>query len=165
MEVDNLFQVGDKVVYPMHGAGVIESIEEKEFLGEMQKYYIIRITSNNLKIMIPINKISTSDLRLINDESTLKNILLTLNDGETNEEEMVPVKERNLIFTQKIKSGSLRKSAEVVRDLMFINDTKPLNTTEKQLLDRAKKLLVSEIALIKNISNTQADDLLNEIIN
>ncbi len=165
MEVDSLFQVGDKVVYPMHGAGVIESIEEKEFLGEMQKYYIIKITSNNLKIMIPTNKISTSDLRLINDESTLKNVLLTLNDGETNKDEMAPAKERNIIFTEKIKSGSLRKNAEVVRDLMFINDIKPLNTTEKQLLDKAKKLLVSEIALIKDITNTQADDLLMKIIN
>lgn len=160
-----MFQVGDKVVYPMHGAGVIESIEEKEFLGEMQKYYIIKITSNNLKIMIPTNKISTSDLRLINDESTLKNVLLTLNDGETNKDEMAPAKERNIIFTEKIKSGSLRKNAEVVRDLMFINDIKPLNTTEKQLLDKAKKLLVSEIALIKDITNTQADDLLMKIIN
>lgn len=165
MEVDSLFQVGDKVVYPMHGAGVIESIEEKEFLGEMQRYYIIKITSNNLKIMIPTNKISTSDLRLINDESTLKNVLLTLNDGETNKDEMAPAKERNIIFTEKIKSGSLRKNAEVVRDLMFINDIKPLNTTEKQLLDKAKKLLVSEIALIKDITNTQADDLLMKIIN
>lgn len=160
-----MFQVGDKVVYPMHGAGVIESIEEKEFLGEMQRYYIIKITSNNLKIMIPTNKISTSDLRLINDESTLKNVLLTLNDGETNKDEMAPAKERNIIFTEKIKSGSLRKNAEVVRDLMFINDIKPLNTTEKQLLDKAKKLLVSEIALIKDITNTQADDLLMKIIN
>lgn len=165
MEVDSLFQIGDKVVYPMHGAGVIESIEEKEFLGEMQRYYIIKITSNNLKIMIPTNKISTSDLRLINDESTLKNVLLTLNDGETNKDEMAPAKERNLIFTEKIKSGSLRKNAEVVRDLMFINDIKPLNTTEKQLLDKAKKLLVSEIALIKDITNIQADDLLMKIIN
>lgn len=160
-----MFQIGDKVVYPMHGAGVIESIEEKEFLGEMQRYYIIKITSNNLKIMIPTNKISKSDLRLINDESTLKNVLLTLNDGETNKDEMAPAKERNLIFTEKIKSGSLRKNAEVVRDLMFINDIKPLNTTEKQLLDKAKKLLVSEIALIKDITNTQADDLLMKIIN
>ncbi|SHI94722.1 transcriptional regulator, CarD family [Clostridium amylolyticum] len=160
-----MFQIGDKVVYPMHGAGVIESIEEKEFLGEMQRYYIIKITSNNLKIMIPTNKISTSDLRLINDESTLKNVLLTLNDGETNKDEMAPAKERNLIFTEKIKSGSLRKNAEVVRDLMFINDIKPLNTTEKQLLDKAKKLLVSEIALIKDITNIQADDLLMKIIN
>lgn len=160
-----MFQIGDKVVYPMHGAGVIESIEEKEFLGEMQRYYIIKITSNNLKIMIPTNKISTSDLRLINDESTLKNVLLTLNDGETNKDEMAPAKERNIIFTEKIKSGSLRKNAEVVRDLMFINDIKPLNTTEKQLLDKAKKLLVSEIALIKDITNTQADDLLMKIIN
>ncbi|WP_242948938.1 CarD family transcriptional regulator [Clostridium amylolyticum] len=163
--MDSLFQIGDKVVYPMHGAGVIESIEEKEFLGEMQRYYIIKITSNNLKIMIPTNKISTSDLRLINDESTLKNVLLTLNDGETNKDEMAPAKERNLIFTEKIKSGSLRKNAEVVRDLMFINDIKPLNTTEKQLLDKAKKLLVSEIALIKDITNIQADDLLMKIIN
>lgn len=164
-EVDNLFQIGDKVVYPLHGAGIIESIEEKEFLGEIKKYYIINISSSNLKIMIPVNNISHSELRPINDLSTLKDILLSLKEEEYLQDKVPPAKQRNQIFTEKIKSGSFRKNAEVVRDLMIINNSKPLNSTEKQILNKARKLVVSEIALTKDIPNQQADDLLDKMIN
>jgi CarD family transcriptional regulator len=70
--VDDLFQVGEKVVYPMHGAGVIEDIEEKEVLGEKHQYYVIRISIDNLKAMVPMEKASSLHIRSIVDTLTMK---------------------------------------------------------------------------------------------
>ena len=159
-----MFNIGDKVVYPAQGAGIIEAIEEKNFSGMIQKYFIIRITSNNLTVMLPESTIDQSDLRLINDESALKDVLLILNDSASCIEKCSSNKELYELFKTKLKSGSMKKSAEVFRDLMHIHDIKSLNNTEKMLLDRARRLLAGEIALIKDITNKMADQYIKEII-
>ncbi len=159
-----MFNIGDKVVYPAQGAGIIEAIEEKNFSGMIQKYFIIRISSNNLTVMLPESTIYQSDLRLINDESALKDVLLILNDSASSTEKCSSNKELYELFKTKLKSGSMKKSAEVFRDLMHIHDIKSLNNTEKMLLDRARRLLAGEIALIKDITNKMADQYIKEII-
>ena len=115
-----------------------------------------------MKIMIPKEKIDGSDLRRISDEDDLKNIFSILNNKESFSEILPPTRQRNQLFSDKIKSGSFKKNAEVIKDLMILNDKKPLSSTEKQLLEKAKKLLVGEIALIKDISSSQASDLLDK---
>ena len=164
MEVHDLFKVGDKVVYPMQGTGVIESIEEKDFLGEKQQYYIIKMLSQSMQIMIPSSKIKESNLRLINDATTLETILSDFTNKDPQTTKDTPPKQRYKIHMDKIKSGSLKESAEVIWDLVCLNKEKTLNATEKQLLTNARKFVVGEISLIKKISENEANDLLDTCI-
>jgi len=160
-----LFIVGDKIVYPMQGAGTVQAIEEREFSGEVQKYYIVLISHNKLKIMIPESKIKTSHLRRISDEDTLISILQKVNSSDLSLTEFPSLKERNEFLNNKIKSGSLRENAEVVLALTTINSTKKLNSTEKQILDKARKLVEGEVCLIRDISQIQAALLINNALN
>ncbi|HDX9579988.1 transcription factor YdeB [Bacillus cytotoxicus] len=159
MEVDYLFQIGDKIVYPMHGAGVIEAIEEKEILGEIQKYYVIRIPISNMEVMIPMKKMIQSRIRLIADMLTLENVLLIFQYGES--DHSLSWKQRYTQNMEKMKTGEILEGAEVVRDLIRRNKVRALNTSEKQMLDNAQKILISELSLIKGITENQAIDLLN----
>ncbi|MEH6892203.1 CarD family transcriptional regulator [Bacillus sp. JJ864] len=159
MEVDYLFQIGDKIVYPMHGAGVIESIEEKEILGEKQKYFVIRIPISNMEVMIPMKKMIQSRIRLIADMLTLENVLLIFQYGES--DNSLSWKQRYTQNMEKMKTGEIQEGAEVVRDLIRRNKVRALNTSEKQMLDNAQKILISELSLIKGITENQAIELLN----
>ncbi|MGG0239907.1 CarD family transcriptional regulator [Bacillus rhizoplanae] len=159
MEVDYLFQIGDKIVYPMHGAGVIEAIEEKEILGEKQKYYVIRIPISNMEVMIPMKKMIQLRIRLIADKLTLENVLLIFQYGES--DDSLSWKQRYTQNMEKMKTGEIQEGAEVVRDLIRRNKVRALNTSEKQMLDNAQKILISELSLIKGITENQAIDLLN----
>ncbi|MGF9964218.1 CarD family transcriptional regulator [Bacillus rhizoplanae] len=159
MEVDYLFQIGDKIVYPMHGAGVIEGIEEKEILGEKQKYYVIRIPISNMEVMIPMKKMIQSRIRLIADKLTLENVLLIFQYGES--DDSLSWKQRYTQNMEKMKTGEIQEGAEVVRDLIRRNKVRALNASEKQMLDNAQKILISELSLIKGITENQAIDLLN----
>ncbi|MED0733751.1 CarD family transcriptional regulator [Aneurinibacillus aneurinilyticus] len=160
MEVDFLFQVGDKVVYPMHGAGVIEAIEEKEILGEKQQYYIIKMPIGNMKLLVPMEKASNVGIRLVVDMLTLENTLLIFHDREL--EKLLPWNQRYRINMDKIRTGDIQEGAEVVCDLMRMNETKRLNTSEKRMLDNAKDILISKLALVKGFTENQAIDFLNE---
>jgi len=155
-----LFLIGDKVVYPMQGIGIIDRIEDKIFSGKNREYIIVKILSNNLEIMIPSDKISNSNLRKITDNSTLEDVLFDL-ANKNNKLEGISAKERYQNNMTKMKSGSLKDSAEVVNDLILMNKEKSLNTSEKQLFNTAHKFLVQEVSFIKNISETEATDFLN----
>ncbi|ENQ3078209.1 CarD family transcriptional regulator [Bacillus sp. WLY-B-L8] len=159
MEVDYLFQIGDKIVYPMHGAGIIEGIEEKEILGEKQKYFVIRIPISNMEVMIPMKKMIQSRIRLIADILTLENVLLIFQYGES--DDSLSWKQRYTQNMEKMKTGEILEGAEVVRDLIRRNKVRALNTSEKQMLDNAQKILISELSLIKGITENQAIELLN----
>lgn len=159
-----MFSIGDKVVYPMQGIGVIERIEDKLFSGKNREYIIVKILSNNLEIMIPSDKVSNSNLRKICDNSTLDDILFNISDNN-NELESITAKERYQTNMTKVKSGELKDSAEVVYDLILANKEKSLNSSEKQLFNTARKFLVEEVSLIKNISETEVIDFLDLNLN
>ncbi len=122
LEVDFLFQVGDKIVYPMHGAGVIEAIEEKEILGEKQQYYVIKMPIGNMQVMVPVEKASTLGVRPVVDMLTMENILLGFHHEGS--EQSLPWNERYRINTDKMGTGDIQEAAEVVRDLMRRNEEK-----------------------------------------
>jgi len=159
-----LFSIGDKVVYPMQGIGIVERIEDKIFSGKNREYIIVKILSNNLEIMIPSDKILNSNLRKITDNSTLDDVLFNLTN-ENNELTVISAKERYQNNMSKIKSGSLKDSAEVVYDLILMHKEKSLNTSEKQLFNTAHKFLVEEVSCIKNISQIEATDFLHLNLN
>ncbi|KAA0792769.1 CarD family transcriptional regulator [Bacillus wiedmannii] len=153
MEVDYMFQIGDNIVYPMHGAGIIEAIEEKEFSGKKQQYYVIKMSISNMKVMIPMGKILSSSIRPVTDILALKHIIHIFQHGES--DRLLTWKQRYKVNTDKIKTGEIQEGAEVVRDLMRMKKEKALNTSEKTMLDNAHEFLISELGLIKGITENQ----------
>jgi CarD family transcriptional regulator len=150
---DYLFQVDDNVVYPMHGVGIIKAIEEKEILGEKQQYYVIKMLIGNMEVMIPAGKIVSSGIRPVTDIVALKNLINIFQNGET--DRVLPWKQRYKVNTDKIKTGKIQDCTEVVRDLMRMKKEKALNTSERQMLNDAHEILISELGLMKGITETQ----------
>ncbi|MCJ8009377.1 transcription factor YdeB [Lederbergia wuyishanensis] len=142
----------------MHGAGVIKAIKEQEILGERREYYVISIPISNMNVMIPIKSVLTIGIRFLVDRNKLKNILFDFHNEEPTCS--LPWKERYKQNMEKLKTGDMVVGAEVVRDLLHLQKGKVLNTSEKQMLNDATKILISELSLIKDISETQAADML-----
>jgi len=152
-----LFNIGDKIVYPSQGIGVIDIIEEKEFRGETQKYYTIQLCHNSMKLTLPFSRIEPSNMRLVSDSTTLDTCLKHLNQFvvETGELSKVNFKER------KIKSGALDDYLEVICNLTQLKMEHNLNSSEKQMLTSTKKIVIEEISQAKNLSNDEATSLLD----
>ena len=147
--VDDLYQIGDKVFYPMHGAGIVQDIIEKEVLGKKREYYVIDIPISNMDIMIPVNNINNTGIRPVASIETAQSILYSIQNDESSCD--LPWKARFKQNTDKLKTGVMQDAAEVVKDLLYRQKEKPLNSTEKQMLNDAQKILISEICVIKDI--------------
>lgn len=163
MGVESLFQIGDKVVYPMHGAGIIEAIEEKEILGEKQKYYVMKMPVGNMQVMIPIANVSNLGLRQVVDTEALEMVLEILKDERQDLTSSWNHRYRKNM--DKIKTGDIYEVARVVRDLMRREKEKGLSTGERKMLDNARQILISEFVLVKEIDMEQANHLLDKVVN
>ena len=163
---DYLFNIGQKIVYPLQGIGTIEDIEEKEFSGEAQHYYKIRMLHNNTDISRPTNRTEQLHIRPLSDATTLDTILNECTHHKHNgiSNRNLRARERINANTEKIKSGNLKDCIEVVHDLTIMNKEKPLNLNEKQLLRKAHTALVDEISLVKQLSVEEANNVLNQSI-
>lgn len=153
-----LFQIGDKVFYPRHGAGVIRGIEKKEVLGKIHNYYLISMPNINMDIMIPVDRANKIGLRAIVNDHELSHVLNEIRSMKADNE--LPWKERLKQNSDKLKTGIITDTAEIFKELYSLNKEKPLNAMEKQILSDAHKYLVSEICLIKDISESEAENLL-----
>jgi CarD family transcriptional regulator len=140
-----MFKVGDKVVYPMHGAGVIEAIEEKEVLGDIRRYYIMKIPCVDMKVMVPMDNIEEIGLREVIDADGVTKVISILKDKETDMSNNWSRRYRTNM--DKIRSGSIYEVAEVVRNLSIRERDKGLSTGERKMLDNARQILVSELVL------------------
>lgn len=154
-----MFQIGDQIVYPMHGAGTIEAIEDREIQGKIQQYYVIKMASN-MQVMIPVDKMNHSSIRSVTDKVDLEKVLGVFQHEEP--DHSLTWKQRFTSNMEKVKSGNMLEGAEVVRDLMIRNEEKKLNSSERQMLYNAKKILVSELGIVNGITENQASDLLDE---
>jgi CarD family transcriptional regulator len=142
----------------MHGAGIIESVKEMEIQGKKQEYFVIQLSIANLQIMIPLQKLNKLGIRPVENQGKLEEVLVVFHDGES--DELLPWKERYKTNMDKIKSGEIQQGAEVVRDLMRKSLDKALNTSEKQMLNNARNIFVSELILIKGCTENQANEML-----
>ena len=158
-----MFQIGDKILYPMHGAGVIEEIEEKEMLGEKQQYYIFNMPHRNMQCMIPIGKTENLSIREVVDNETLEEVLKNLQHGEP--DTSVNRHQRYNIYLNKMKTGDIFECAEVIRDLMYIGKSKSLSSNDKSILNTARQILISEVVLVRNIDEETANELIDGVIN
>ena len=157
-DVVTLFKIGDKVFYPNHGAGILKKLEEKEVLGEMQEYYIISIPNMNMNIMVPVRNAKKVGLRPVADRQTLRKILKEACENDDCLD--LPWKERYKINMEKLKTGELKETVEAYYDLLLRSKEKTLNTSEKQLLNKAQKYLISEICIVEGVSESEAEKLL-----
>jgi len=156
-----LFKVGDKVVYPHHGAGTIERIEEKQVLEETKTYFIVRLAQGQLTVMVPAESASDVGLRTIISPEEAATVLAVLSDDQSK----MP-KDWNRRFKknrEKIKSGDVFEVAEVVRNLTIRDQSVGLSTGEKRMLNRARQILISELvfALERNEDeiNSEVDNI------
>lgn len=157
-----MYTIGDKVVYPMHGAGVIEEIEEKKILGETRKYYILKLPCGDMKVMIPIETSNSIGVREIISEEQLKVVISTLKEESTKMPSNWNRRHRENM--EKLKTGDALEVAEVVRNLVRMDREKKLSTGEKKLLTNAKQILLSEIILVKDIGQNEANNIIEEAI-
>ncbi|MBR3719432.1 MAG: CarD family transcriptional regulator [Firmicutes bacterium] len=157
-----MFSIGDKVVYPMHGAGTIQNIEEKEVLGETRAYYILRIPYGNLQVMVPVQGSDAAGLRPIVSEEAVQDVLGVLSAESTPMDENWNRRYRENM--DKLRSGDPAKVAEVIRNLMRVEREKRLSTGEKKLLANARQILASEIVLVRNVAEQEAMDMIDRAV-
>ncbi len=157
-----MFNIGDKIVYPMHGAGTIDAIEEKNILGEKQNYYIIKMPGE-VKVMVPTDKAEEVGVRnIINKEEAAK-VMSVLGQNETEMSQNWNKRYRDNM--DKMKSGDIYEVADVVRNLSFKQKEKGLSTGEKKMLNNAKQILVSELVLAEHASQEEVEKLVENKIN
>ena len=149
-----MFKIGDKVVYPMHGAGIIEAIEEKEVLGETRQYYILRLPVGDMKVMIPIATCKEVGLREVIDDDGVEKVFGILRDKSTNMSENWNKRYRANL--EKIKSGNIYEVAEVVRNLINRDREKGLSSGERKMLENARQILISELVLATEMAEDNA---------
>jgi CarD family transcriptional regulator len=154
------FSKGDLVVYPNHGAGTVSGVEEKTILGEERRYYIVYVPDGGLTLNIPAD--GHSGLRSCADDEEVAEALEILRGGP---EDMPAHWNHRLKHNQeKIRSGEISSVAEVVRDLSAHGGDRGLSTGERNLLAKARRILISEVALGKSLEVDEAEALVDDAL-
>ena len=157
-----MFNVGDKIVYPMHGAGVIESIEEKEILGHRQDYYIMKMPVGDMRVMIPTHNIDGIGIREVIDVHEVDKVLKILKDQKINVTSNWNKRYRENMI--KIKSGNIFEVADVVRVLIIREREKGLSTGERKMLNSARQILISELVLARDTDQFEVENTINDFL-
>jgi CarD family transcriptional regulator, regulator of rRNA transcription len=159
---DGNFHIGDKVVYPNHGVGTIEQISSRTMGSTVEKFYLLKIKSSSLKVMVPFHNVATVGLRRVVKNGEVQKIVDFLTDGEC--ENNSDWKYRFKENSERMRTGSLLEVAAVLKSLLLLNTSKPLSFREKKMLERARYLLVSELAMARNCQEPQIEDLLSKAL-
>lgn len=157
-DVAGSFRIGEKVVYPTHGVGIVEQIHCWPNSGSPQKFYLLRIYANSLRVMVPLSSAASVGLRRIVKAREIDRILAFLAQGE-----VLPASDWKCRYkenSEKMRSGSLLQVAEVLKCLLRVSGAKELSFRERKMLERSRYLLTSEIAVVKNLSHAAAESLL-----
>ena len=145
-----MFKVGEKVVYPAHGVGVIEGIQTKVVSGSERKFYMLRILDSDMTIMIPTENVNAVGLRAIATKTEVKEVYDILKSREVSVEGQT-WNRRYREYMEKIKTGSVFEIAEVLRDLSLLKHDKDLSFGERKMLETARGLLIKELAIAKGV--------------
>jgi CarD family transcriptional regulator len=138
------FEVGDKVIYPNHGLGIIERIEEKTILGTTCGFYHLRIVANETVVLVPLSNVDGVGLRRAISDVEVERLFGLLGDGKIDNHQNW--KGRFKDNSDKMRSGSIYEVADVLKSLTFLAKSKSLSFREKRMLDRAKFLIISEVS-------------------
>jgi CarD family transcriptional regulator len=157
-----MFKVGEKVVYPAHGVGVIEGIQTRVVSGSERKFYMLRILDSDMTIMIPTENVNAVGLRRIIGKDMVAKVYRILRDKKV-EIDQQTWNRRYREYTEKIKTGSVLEIAKVLRDLFVLKGDKELSFGERKMLDTARNLLVKELAIAKSYSEEKIMEELRTI--
>lgn len=156
------FSIGDKVVYPNHGVGIIEQISSRTIGATVEKFYLLRIKSSSLKVMVPFHNVDSVGLRRVVKNGEIHKIMDYLTDGKC--ENHADWKYRFKENSEKMRTGSLMEVAMVLKGLLKLSQDKPLSFREKKMLERARYLLLSEMAMAKNSDETEVEEELRKAL-
>jgi len=157
-----MFKVGDLAVYPAQGVGLIEAIEYRDVMGCNQKFYIIKILGNGMKIMVPTDSAASVGLREIIPAEDIPKVYAILRNKEVTIDRQTWNK-RYRDYLEKIKTGSVFEIASVLRDLFMLKVDKNLSFGERKMMDTAKSLLVKEISVASKSEETKIEQDLQTI--
>ena len=141
------FQIGDKVVYPNQGVGIVEQISTRNLTGQPEMFYLLKLSSSSMRVMVPMGSVTNVGLRRVTKSSQIGGILEYLQKGRCKSAQ--DWKGRFKENSEKMRNGSLMQVAEVLKALIILNQAKPLSFREKKMLDRSWQLLVDEIAVAR----------------
>ena len=154
------FKVGDKLVYPNHGVTVVEQIGSSPIVGANDTYYHLRLLANNSRLMVPIHNTDRVGLRRLYQPKEIKGLISLLEaKGAKSHSDWKGRYRENL---EKMKTGRLEDVAEVLKNLNEVSKRKSLSFREKKMYDRAKYLIVSEVAIVKGIPEAEAEKLIEK---
>ena len=156
------FSVGEKVVYPNHGVGIIEQISSRTIGTQVERFYLLKIKASSLKVMVPFHNVASVGLRKVVRNGEVQKVLDFLMDGEI--ENNADWKYRFKENSDKMRTGSLLDVAVVLKGLLLLGRSKALSFREKKMLERARYLLVSELAMARNCEEPEIENLLNRAL-
>ena len=156
------FAIGDKVVYPNHGVGIIEQISSRTIGPNVERFYMLKIKASSLKVMVPFNNVASVGLRRVVRNQEVQKIVDFLTDGTC--ENHADWKYRFKENSERMRTGSLLEVANVLKALLVLNQSKSLSFREKKMLERARYLLVSELAMAKNCEEPHIEELLTKAL-
>lgn len=157
-----MFKVGEKIYVPVHGIGTVERVEKKIILGLKRSYYIIKLESDTTQIMLPVDSPSTNrSIRKLFSKKEANSVLDVLKSKPIY---MMDARERSKINLKKVKTGDPYLKAEVIRDLSFISTKRTLSRNDKDMLEKMKKILISELSLVLKSSKEESGKIINKML-
>jgi CarD family transcriptional regulator len=156
------FQVGEKVVYPNHGVATIENISSRAFAGNLERFYLLRITYNSLTVMVPFSHVGELRLRRVTRNGELARVVSFLSEGRC--PRYHDWKDRFRDNTEKMRDGSLLAVAEVLKSLLMLQTQKVLSFREKKMLDRARHMLITEFSTSRGLDEGRAANMLDQAL-
>jgi CarD family transcriptional regulator len=161
-ETEVVFDIGDKVVYPHHGAAIVERREQKEAFGEKREYLVLRLAYGDLTLMVPADNTEGVGLREVINDEEVEEVFAVLRKKEARMPTNWSRRYKN--HSEKLRSGDIYQVAEVVRNLSIRDKDKGLSAGEKRMLGRARQILVSELTFALDVNEEEAEKRLDEAL-
>jgi CarD family transcriptional regulator len=158
----DVFDIGDKVVYPHHGAAIVERREVREVFGQKREYLVLRLAYGDLTLMVPADNTEGVGLREVINDEEVEEVFAVLRKKEARMPTNWSRRYKN--HSEKLKSGDIYQVAEVVRNLSIRNKDKGLSTGEKRMLQKARTILVSELTFALDVDEAEAERRLDEVL-
>ena len=156
MDKDVNFEIGDRAVYPAYGVGIIERIDQKEIAGTILEFYVVRIIDSEMTLMVPVNGVENVGLRRLIKASSVNRVYNVFKENDV-VIDTTTWNRRQREYNEKIKTGSVFEIAEVMRDLYVLKKTKTLSFGERSMMDKARNLLIKELAIAKEVSEESVE--------
>jgi CarD family transcriptional regulator len=156
------FQVGEKVVYPNHGVATIENISQRSFGPRFERFYLLRLSCNNMTVMVPFSHVDEVGLRKVTKNGEIARVLCFLATGKC--QSNADWKNRFKENSDRMRNGSMLEIAEVFKALLLIQSEKTLSFREKKMLDRARQMMVTEVCISRGLREPDAIVLLDSVL-